>query len=132
MLSRTCASISRACSAPVTLEEAVGQRRLAVVDVRDDREVAEAATMAECRSVSVAAATRAANVDAFSSWSACRTSADVERAHLDGGRAAARQHVQEVGRVAERRVRIDGPPPAASGPRWPRGAHLRGQPTALR
>ena len=34
-----------------------------------------APTMAEWRSVSVAAATRAANVDAFSSWSACSTSA---------------------------------------------------------
>ena len=33
-----------------------------------------AATIAECRSVSVAAATRAANVDALSSWSACSTS----------------------------------------------------------
>jgi hypothetical protein len=34
-----------------------------------------AATIAECMSVSVAAATRAAKVDAFSSWSACRMSA---------------------------------------------------------
>ena len=34
-----------------------------------------AATIAEWMSVSVAAATRAANVDAFSSWSACRISA---------------------------------------------------------
>ena len=39
--SRTCASISRACSAPVMLEKAVGQRRLAVVDVRDDREITD-------------------------------------------------------------------------------------------
>jgi hypothetical protein len=40
-MSSTCASISRACSAPVISEETVGQRRLAVVDVRDDREVAD-------------------------------------------------------------------------------------------
>ena len=33
------------------------------------------ATTAECMSVSVAAATRAANVEAFSSWSACSVSA---------------------------------------------------------
>ncbi len=37
--------------------------------------VAIAATMAECMSVSVAAATRAAKVEALSSWSACRISA---------------------------------------------------------
>ena len=41
MLSRNCASISRACSAPVSLEEPVGERRLAVIDVGDDREIAD-------------------------------------------------------------------------------------------
>ena len=41
--SSTCASISRAWSAPVSLEEAVGERRLAVVDVGDDREITDEA-----------------------------------------------------------------------------------------
>ena len=39
------------------------------------------ATTAECMSVSVAAATRAAKVEAFSSWSACSVEGDVHRAH---------------------------------------------------
>ncbi len=37
--------------------------------------VAMAEVIAECMSASVAAVTRAANVEAFSSWSACRTRA---------------------------------------------------------
>ena len=44
------------------------------------------ATTAECTSLSVAAVTRAAKVDAFSSWSACRTSAtsNARAASADG------------------------------------------------
>ena len=37
--SRTCAIISRCESAPVHFEQAIGQRRLAVIDVRNDTEV---------------------------------------------------------------------------------------------
>ena len=33
--------MSRAATVPVTFEDAIGQRRLAVVDVGDDREVAD-------------------------------------------------------------------------------------------
>jgi hypothetical protein len=39
--SSTCACISRACRPAADLDEAVGQRRLAVVDVRDDGEIAD-------------------------------------------------------------------------------------------
>ena len=42
MLSSTCSFISRAVSAAGLLDQAVGQRRLAVVDVGDDGEVADA------------------------------------------------------------------------------------------
>ena len=91
-----------------------------------------AATIAEYRSVSVAAATRAANVEAFSSWSACSTSA-MSNACVDSafGRVA-RQHVEEVGRMSERRVRLDGPAArlqAAVG--GDDAAHLRGEANRL-
>ena len=43
MLSRTCSSISRAWQRAGQLEQTVGQRRLAVVDVGDDGEVADEA-----------------------------------------------------------------------------------------
>ena len=39
--SSSCARISRAATVCVQLEDAIGERRLAVVDVRDDREVAD-------------------------------------------------------------------------------------------
>ena len=39
--SRNCSLISRWVRAPVRLHQAVGERGLAVVDVRDDREVAD-------------------------------------------------------------------------------------------
>ena len=59
-------------------------------------------------SVSVAADTRAANVEAFSSWSACSTSA-MSNARIASalGRLPG-EHVEEVGGVAERRIRLDG------------------------
>jgi hypothetical protein len=41
MLSRTCADISRSVSPPVRLDQPIGQRRLAVIDVRDDAEIAD-------------------------------------------------------------------------------------------
>ena len=72
---------------------------------------------AECTSVSVAAATRAANVDALNSWSACSTSATSNaRASSALGRLPG-QHVEEVRGVA----RAPGPdrsmpPPLASRP----------------
>ena len=43
MVSSTCSIISRCDSAPVYFEQAVGQRRFAVIDVRDDREIADEA-----------------------------------------------------------------------------------------
>jgi len=42
MSSRNWADISRCDTVPGALEEPVGERRLAVVDVGDDREVADA------------------------------------------------------------------------------------------
>ena len=41
MESRTCSIISRCDKRAGVLEQAVGQRRLAVVDVRDDREISD-------------------------------------------------------------------------------------------
>ena len=41
MLSRTCADISRICKRARDFEKAIGQRRFAVVDVRNDGEVAD-------------------------------------------------------------------------------------------
>ena len=43
MLSSTCSVISRSEIVPVQLQQAIGQRRLAVVDVGDDAEVANPA-----------------------------------------------------------------------------------------
>jgi hypothetical protein len=39
--SSTCASISRSLKAAATLDQAVGQRRLAVVDVRNDGKISD-------------------------------------------------------------------------------------------
>ena len=63
-------------------------------------------TIAEWMSVSVAAATRAANVDAFSSWSACRMSATSNARVASAARPLAGQHVEEVRRVAQHRIRL--------------------------
>ena len=88
--------------------------------------------MAEWMSVSVAAATRAANVDALSSWSACSTSetSNARAASADGRLPG--QHVQEVRRVAERRIRIDRPAAGRQpAPRRDERADLAGQPDGL-
>ncbi len=58
-------------------------------------------------SVSVAAATRPAKVDAFSSWSACSVSATSNALTASGVGPLAGQHVEEVGGVAHRRIRRD-------------------------
>ena len=73
-------------------------------------------TMAEWTSDSVAATTRAANVDAFSSWSACSVSAMSKASSRSRLRPLAGQHVEEVGGVASAGSGAIGPPPAAARP----------------
>ena len=64
-------------------------------------------TMAEWMSVSVAAATRAAKVDALSSWSACRTSAQSMARTARASGASTGELVEKVGGKAHHRIRID-------------------------
>src|SRR5262245_31824384 len=88
-----------------------------------------AATIAEWMSVSVAAATRAANVDALSSWSACSTSAT---SNARVARPLAGEHVEKVGGVAENRVRMQRRPALLHPPhRGDQRAKLRRQPHRL-
>ena len=74
------------------------------------------ATMVECRSVRVAAATRAANVDAFSSWSAWRINPTSNaRAASAPGRSPVRRY-RKLAACPSAGSGVIGAPPAASLP----------------
>ena len=84
MESRTCSIISRCEQRAGDLEQPVGQRRFAVIDVRDDREIADEFAIHEVwEALPIIPFPQCGALTAFGSWNRARLCAGTE--HRRGG-----------------------------------------------